>query len=247
MRILTMMIGVLFTGAGIYLVANGGLSFMSVAFIVGLIFVVAGIVECLSYSGYRGEDEEKSWILIDGTTTFILGILILMNKLSADAAVPLVLGLWILLSGIRNFVHAWEKIEEMDYGFYDHLVIGLVNIVLGLYAFFDQDLFDLSTVTLIGVYMIAGGVNIIHIGATIKILKPEFIKTKEEKLEEAAIKAAEAHQAAKEAIKIAKEAKAELKVMSETPAGELDITLAPKPGTEPEEEKKTTEPIKEGS
>lgn len=236
MRILTMMIGALFTGAGIYLVANGGLSFLSVAFIVGLIFVVAGVVECLSYSGYRGEDEEKSWILIDGTTTFILGILILMNKLSADVAVPLVLGLWILLSGIRNFVHAWEKIEERDYGFYDHLIIGLVNIILGLYAFFDQDLFDLSTVTLIGIYMIAGGVNIVHVGATIKILKPEFIKTKEEKLKEAALKAAEAHQAAKEAIKVAKEAKAELRVMTETPAEALDITLAPKPGTEPEGE-----------
>ena len=241
MRILTMIIGLLFTGTGIYLVANGGLSFLSVAFIVGLNFVVAGVVECLSYSGYRGEDEAKSWILIDGTTTFILGILILMNKLSADAAVPLVLGFWILLSGIRNFVHAWEKIEKRDSGFYDHLIIGLVNIILGLYAFFDQDIFDLTTVTLIGIYMIAEGINIAHVGATIKILKPDFIKTKEEKLEEAAMKAAEAHEAAKEAIKAAKEAKAELKVMTETPAEEMDITLAPKPGTENSEE-----PAKEG-
>ena len=232
MRILTIMMGTLFTVTGIYLVANGGLSFMSVAFIVGLIFVVAGVIECLSYSGYRGEDEEKSWILIDGTTTFILGILILMNKLSADVAVPLVLGLWILLTGIRNFVHAWEKIEERSNGFYDHLVIGLLNIILGLYAFFDSDLFDLSTITLVGVYMISGGLNITHVGATIKILKPEFLKTKEEKLEEAATKAAEAHQAAKDSIKVAKEAKAELKVVAQTPAAELDLTLAPKPGSE---------------
>ena len=232
MRIITMMIGALFTITGIYLVANGGLTFMSVAFIVGLVFVVAGIVVCLSYSGYRGEDEAKSWILIDGTSTFMLGVLILMNKLSADVAVPLVLGMWILLSGIRNFVHAWERIEKRDVNFYDHLLIGLLNIVLGLYAFFDADLFDLSTLTLVGVYMIAGGINIVNVGATIKILKPEFLKTKEEKMEEAAVKAAEAHQAAKEAIKIAKEAKAELRVVTETPAEEMDRTLAPKPGTE---------------
>ena len=111
MRIITMLTGVLFTGAGIFLIAHGGLTFMSMAFIVGLVFAVAGVIECLSYSGYRGEDEVKSWILIDGTCTFMLGVLILMNKLSAEAAVPLVLGLWILFSGIRSFVHAWEKID----------------------------------------------------------------------------------------------------------------------------------------
>ena len=232
MRIITIMMGTLFSVTGIYLIANGGLTFMSVAFIVGLMFAVAGVIECLSYSGYRGEDETKSWILIDGTCTFMLGVLILMNKLSAEAAVPLVLGLWILFTGIRNFVRAWEKIDVRGDGFYDHLIIGFVNIVLGLYAFFDQDLFDFSTITLVGIYMLSGGVNIAHVGATIKIRKPEFLKTKEEKLEEAAAKAAEAHQAAKEAIRFAKETKAELKVIEQTPAEEMDRTLAPKPGTE---------------
>jgi len=232
MRIITMFTGILFTAAGIFLVAHGGLTFMSMAFIVGLVFAVAGVIECLSYSGYRGKDEEKSWILIDGTCTFMLGVLILMNKLSAEAAVPLVLGLWILFSGIRSFVHAWEKIDVRGEGFYNTLIIGLVNIILGLYAFFDQDLFDLSTVTLVGIYMITGGINIANVGATIKIRKPEFLKTKEEKMEDAAAKAEEAHQAAKEAIKFAKETRAELRVIRETPAEELDMTLAPKPGTE---------------
>lgn len=232
MRIITMFTGILFSAAGIFLIANGGLTFMSMAFIVGLVFAVAGVIECLSYSGYRGEDEEKSWILIDGTCTFMLGVLILMNKLSAEAAVPLVLGLWILFSGIRNFVHAWEKIDVRGEGFYNLLIIGLVNIILGLYAFFDQDLFDLSTVTLVGIYMITGGINIANVGATIKIRKPEFLKTKEEKMEEAAAKAEEAHRVAKEAIKFAKETRAELRVISETPAEEIDPTLAPKPGTE---------------
>ena len=232
MRVLTIMVGTLFTATGIYLVANGGLSFMSVAFIVGLVFIVAGAVECLSYTGQRGEDETKTWILLDGATTFILGGLIMLNKLSADVAVPLVLGMWILMSGLRNFVHAWEKIGDREDGFYSHLILGLVTVVLGLYAFFDQDLFDFSTITLVGIYMIAGGLNIAHVGITIRIIKPEFLKTKEEKLEEAAIKAAEAHQAAREAIKVAKEAKAELRVVSETPAEVLDPTLAPKPGSE---------------
>ena len=234
MRILTMLTGILFLGAGIYLVANEGVTFLSVAFIVGLMFVIAGVVECLSYSSYRGDNVERSWILNDGTTTFVLGVLILLNKISADAVVPMILGLWVLITGIRNFVHAWEHIEERGNAFYDHLIIGLLNIIFGLYVFFDGEIFNLASITMIGLCIIVQGINILHIGATIRIVKPKFIKTKDEMLEEAAAKFEEAHANAKEAIKAAKAAQAELKSVERTPEELLDLTLAPKPGTETE-------------
>ena len=234
MRILTMLTGILFLGAGIYLVANEGVTFLSVAFIVGLMFVIAGVVECLSYSSYRGDNVERSWILNDGTTTFVLGVLILLNKISADAVVPMILGLWVLITGIRNFVHAWEHIEERGNAFYDHLIIGLLNLIFGLYVFFDGEIFNLASITMIGLCMIVQGVNIIHIGATIRVIKPKFIKTKEEMLEEAAARFEEAHANAKEAIKAAKAAQAELKSEKASLEEILDPTLAPKPGTETE-------------
>lgn len=240
MRILTMFTGVLFIGAGIFLVANEGVTFLSVAFIVGLIFVIAGIVECLSYNSYRGDNVERTWILNDGLTTFVLGGLILMNKISADAVVPMVLGLWVLIAGIRNFVHAWEHVEEKGNSFYDHLIVGMLNIIFGLYVFFDGEIFNLASITMIGLCVIVQGINILHIGATIRIIKPKFIQTKEEMLEEAAAKFEEAHANAKEAIKTAKAAKAELKSVEQTPEEVLDPTLAPRPGTESDEEETRT-------
>ena len=241
MRILTMLTGVLFIGAGIFLVANEGVTFLSVAFIVGIMFVVAGIVECLSYGSYRGDNVEKSWILNDGLTTFVLGVLILLNKISADAVVPMILGLWVLITGIRNFVHAWERIETRGRMFYDHLIIGLLNIIFGLYVFFDSEIFNLASTTMIGLCVIMQGINIIHVGATIKIIKPTFIKTKEEMLEAAAAKFEEAHANAKEDIKAAKVAQAELKTVERTPEELLDLTLVPKPGTENDENESGTE------
>lgn len=239
MRILTMLTGILFMGAGIFLVANEGVTFLSVAFIVGWMFVIAGVVECLSYSSYRGDNVERSWILNDGLTTFVLGGLILLNKISADAVVPMILGLWVLIAGIRNFVHAWEHIEDRGNAFYDHLIIGLLNIVFGIYVFFDGEIFNLASITMIGLCIIVQGINILHIGATIRIIKPKFIQTKEEMLEEAAAKFEEAHANAKEAIKAAKAAQAELKSVEETPEEMLDLALAPKPGTDTEESENT--------
>ena len=241
MRILTMLTGVLFIGAGIFLVANGGVTFLSVAFVVGVMFVIAGIVECLSYNSYRGDNVEKSWILNDGLTTFVLGVLILLNKISADAVVPMILGLWVLITGIRNFVHAWEHIEDRGSMFYDHLIVGLLNIIFGLYVFFDSEIFNLASITMSGLCVIVQGINILHVGATIIIIKPKFIKTKEEMLEAAAAKFEEAHANAKEAIKAAKEAQAELKTVERTPEELLDLALAPKPGTEEDENGKENE------
>ncbi len=229
MRILTILTGVLFIGAGIFLGANEGVTFSSVAFIVGLVFVFAGIVECLSYSSYRGDNEERSWILNDGTTTFVLGVLILLNKISADAVVPMILGLWVLITGIRNFVRAWEHVDDRTNNFWGHLIIGLLNLIFGLYVFFDGEIFNLASITMIGLCMIVQGINIVHVGATIRIVKPKFIRTKEELLEEATHKFEEAHAVAKQAIKAAKEAQAELKTVEQTPEELLDLALAPKP------------------
>ena len=229
MRIITMLTGLLFMVGGAFLVANEGVTFLSVAFIVGVMFVIAGVVECLSYSGYRGDNEERAWILNDGITTFVLGGLILLNKISADAVVPVVMALWVMITGIRNFVRAWEHVDDRSSNFWDHLLIGLLNLIFGIYVFFDGEIFNLASITMIGLCIIVQGVNIIHVGATIHIRKPGFIKTAEEQLYEATMKYEEAHAVAKEAIKAAKEAQEELKMVEQTPDEILDPTKAPMP------------------
>ena len=229
MRIITIMTGTLFIIGGGYLIANGGVTFLSVAFPAGVMFVIAGIVECLSYSGFRGDGEDKSWVMIDGMTTFALGMLILLDKISAENAVPQVLGLWVLITGIRNFVRAWEHIEDRNTFFYDHLIVGLLNFIIGLYVFFDSDIFGFASIMLVGLCVVVQGINIVNVGMTIVIIKPNFIKTKEEQVQDAAKAAENAHEAAREAIKAAKAAQAQLKNVVETPAEKLDKALAPKP------------------
>ena len=229
MRLLTMLSGLLMIGAGIFLIANGGITFLSVAFIVGLVLVVCGFVECLSYNSYRGDDQERTWVLIDGTTTFVLGGLILMDKLSADAVVPMVLGFWVIVTGIRNFTRAISRAGKKDATFYEHLLIGAANVIFGIYVFFDKDIFNMAAITMVGLCLLVQGLNLLLVGGTIVIRKPEFAKTKHEKLAELKIQAEEAHIAAKEAIKLAKEAKAELKEAEAMPEEAFDLALAPRP------------------
>ncbi len=239
MRSLNMIIGALFVIAGVAMIAGfNGITFLSVAFVIGLLFMVAGVLGCMSYKSNREDSVDSTWVVVDGATTFVLGFLIISNKLASDAAVPLVLGLWIAVTGIRNLTRALEKADVKDSYFYGHLVIGLVNVIAGLYMFFNNDLLMLPVGILVGICLLVHGLNIFMVAITILVAKSGFIMSKEEMLEQAAKEVEEAHEAAKEAIKVLKEAKATVEVIKETPEEELDAALAPKPTEVSEEESK---------
>ena len=235
MRFLTIVTGVFFIAGGVYLVSQEGITFLSVAFPIGLLFLISGLIEVISHNAYRGDEDAGTWVLIDGLTTFVLGALIIHGKISQDIVAPQVMGLWVLITGIRNMSKAWEKIEDRNSYFYDHLFVGLLNLLVGLYVFFNADIFNLASITIVGICIVVQGINIANAGITIKILKPTVIKTKEEMLTDAANKAREAQIAAREALEAAKAAQSEFREVALTPAEVLDKTLVPNPSEHTED------------
>ncbi len=229
MRFLTIVTGIIFMAGGVYLVTQEGITFLSVAFPVGILFLAAGLIEVISHTSYREKGDDGTWVLIDGLTTFVLGALILLGKISQDVVVPQVLGLWVLSTGIRNLAKAWDKVEVRNGLFYDHLVVGLVNLIAGFYVFFNPDIFNLASITLIGFCVVVQGINIANAGLTIRIYKPDVIKTRDEILSDAAKRARDAQIAAREALEAAKAAHTEFKEVALTPAELLDKTLMPNP------------------
>lgn len=245
MRSLNMIIGILFVGIGILMIAGlNGVTFLSVAFLLGLLFMIAGALGCLSYRSQREDSLDKTWILVDGLTTFGLGFLIITNRLAADVAVPLVLGLWVMITGLRNMIRALEKIDVKDSYFYGHLSIGVINLIAGIYMFFNNDLLQLPTGVLVGICVITHGLNILMVGATVLVVKSGFIMNKEEMIEAASVKVEEAHEAAKQAIAELKEAKANVAIIEETPEELLDAAMAPKPTAEEAVSDENVEAIK---
>lgn len=232
MRILNMLMGVLLVIAGIFMIANEGITFISVAFVVGLLFIIAGIAEVISCNSYRGDEGDRAWVLIDGLIMLAIGILIILNKLAADVTVPLVLGFWVLTSGIGNMVRALDKREAKDAYFYGYRIIGILNVIVGAYMFFNNDLLMMSVIVQVGLCILAQGVNAFMVGASIIVFKSDFLKTKEEMLAQAVEDAEKAQEAAKEAIKAVEETKAIVKEIEKTPEELLDAALAPKPGEE---------------
>ena len=220
MRIIKIIAGALLAVLGIFAVASGGLSFLSLAFPIGLGLLIVGIVECFAYKKAVDDEEDKRWILIEGITTFLLGVVVISGVLAADIAVPAVFGMWSAISGFRGLVVMFSMKDtvpqkEKDVNYYWDLVTAVLATLLGLAALFNAMLFNLSVLSIVGCIIAVQAAVVIKISFSIAYKKPELIKSKAQKLREAEEAAAQAKEEMREAINKAREAKAVLKEVEE--------------------------------
>lgn len=242
-----MITGLLLAAIGVFSIATAGLSFISMAFPIGIVLIVVGLVECFSYKKAIENEEGKHWLLIEGLSTFVLGVVVLSGQLSADIVVPVVFGMWIMISGIRGLVVLMEVMqdkEEKDIDFYWNFVVSALNVMIGIYTFYNSTLFQFPVLMILGMCFVVQGANIIKIGWDIKYIKPEIIKTKDEKIAEAAVAVEEAHKEVKNAIKKARKAKKRAKKIEKAkeyyeiiaePVREVNTNIIEGEGTETKE------------
>lgn len=208
MRTLTILVGILLMGVGVFSVAVNGTSFLAIAFVVGIALMLVGFVLCFSYRRLnRDKEETVHWVLIEGLTSLLLGIIVLTGYLNADIAVSSVFGLWLMIAGIRAAVIAYDSFQHETFKFNLGSILGLVDLIAGMYAFFNIAIYPVSVMIIVGICLLLQGLNVIKIGAEIDYKKPDIIKTKEElvaeKEEEVLAKKQEMH----ESIQAAREAK----------------------------------------
>lgn len=217
MRIITIAAGILLTLLGVFSIANAGLSFLSLAFPIGVCLIIVGMVECFVYKRIREDVDAGHWVLIEGLTTFILGVVVLTGRLAADIAVPVVFGMWSMISGIRGFtVLAFETdTREKNIDFYWAFCTSALNVAVGIYTFFNGSLLHLSVLMILGICFVVQGAKVIKIGGDIVYSKPDLIKTKDERIAEAEEAAKEAKREMKRAIKKARKARNAVKEAEE--------------------------------
>ena len=88
MRIATILMGLLLLATGIWSFANSGVTFLALAFVIGLVMIVEGTIEAGIYiyarSGIR--QDNNVWMLTDNVITLLTGILVISGQLAADVA-----------------------------------------------------------------------------------------------------------------------------------------------------------------
>ena len=168
MKGLTIVSGIIMIAAGEFCFINPGQTFMTMAFVIGTVMALCGIIHVLAYVIGRtphGKGDNNGWILIDALLTLLLGILVLFNQLTVDMAIPMVFGMWVLVSGLLRLEAASRIDRQRKPGnFKAALITGVITVVMGLLGFINPFVTYVSIIPILGFFMLIQGINSIELG-----------------------------------------------------------------------------------
>ena len=216
MRILTIIGGILMVLTGAFCFSSPGQTFLAFAFVVGLVMVLNGTIHAVAYLSGRGlhnKGDNNGWILTDALITLLLGILVLCNHLVADTAIPMVFGMWVLVTGILRIEAATHiNKEKKQKNFRVTMITGVLTTLIGLFGFINPLVAWLSTTFLLGFFMVMQGINIIELGINMPHEKKAYVKVYKRKREPVLItEEDETPEKVAERLKAREEAEAEAK------------------------------------
>lgn len=151
---------------GLFCFANSGETFLALAFILGLVMIVSSAIQIISYWWGRDDrTDNNGWIFAEAVITLILGVLVQTSLIAADAAIPMVFGLWIMFAGVLRFVAATMiNPFKKKSNFFWTMIIGILGIVCGIYAFVNPMTANLPIAILLGIIFLMQGFGILELG-----------------------------------------------------------------------------------
>lgn len=227
MRTLMMIASIAMVGAGIFCVANGSAAFLSVAFVIGLVFVLLGGIELIISRRADFDVSEKSiGIAKDGILMLIVGLVILTGQVTDDVSAQVMLAMWLTVEGVLAFRAEWLDIMDTDWEHRVGIAISTLMLIFGIYIFFNNSAFHLSSTLLTGICMIILGLRRFWQSLDIEYSKPSFVTGNEEKLKEAEEDEKRALAKAKEGIREQKRAQRRIAKIKEDMAVERDAMMS---------------------
>ena len=229
MRTLMMIASVAMIGTGIFCVANASAAFLSVAFVIGLVFILLGAFEILV--GRRADfdvSETGVGIAKDGLLMLMFGIVVISGQITDDNTAQVMFALWLLVEGVLAFRTEWLDIMETDAEQRIGVTLSTLMLITGAYMFFNNSTLGLRQLLLIGVCMIILGLRRFFQSFSIEYSRPSYITGNEEKLLEAQEDEKRALAKAKEGIREQKNAQRRIAKIKEDMAAEQDLMMSAK-------------------
>jgi uncharacterized membrane protein HdeD (DUF308 family) len=106
-RVLLALLGVLSLIVGLYAVRNLQVTVAALALLLGIFWIVNGVVETFAALSHRGMPS-RGWTIFMGLLSIVAGIVVLVYPGISLLTLALVLGFWLLLYGIMEIVAAFR-------------------------------------------------------------------------------------------------------------------------------------------
>ena len=171
MRILSIITGALLIAAGIYCLCNQDVAAMSAGIVLGLLMLIAGIVEIVIFAGTSRFILGSGWLLLDGVLTVVMSLFLLFNQWFTMLSLPFLFTLWLLFSGISRFVSAFDLHALGVRGWGWVLAVGILLMAAGFLCMMDPWVSVVAVGVTVGLVFILEGIGTIAV-ACISRRKP---------------------------------------------------------------------------
>ncbi|MDR2156681.1 MAG: DUF308 domain-containing protein [Clostridiales Family XIII bacterium] len=163
MRVFMIAMGVLLTVTGVFCFANLEKEWSAFAFIVGVVMLIAGASNILSYLFEKKSRPHVGWVLAEGLLTVTLGVLALLYPFRADLVITAVFGMWLISSGVLRLTAVFEM-KGSGLRKTPVALAGLCGIAVGVFGFVHLYVMSLALAAVVGVLFIMQGVNALVTG-----------------------------------------------------------------------------------
>lgn len=147
-------------------------------YIFGGILILIGLFKCVkNYLDVKKDNETKSTEMIIGIVMIILGIVCIFLAGVVEAFVRLVIGGWILFSGINRLVNSFY-LQKKDSKFWVSLILSLILIGGGIYTILEVNLAFKAIGIVLMIYAILEIINYIFNKGDVIVIKNDANNTK---------------------------------------------------------------------
>ena len=175
-----LLVGLLFIGLGIWTVFRPAETYLGLAILFTIAFIVGGLLEIIFAISNREELDHWGWELVNGIFIFIIGIIMAIRPEMTLVTLPFYVGFVIMF---RSMMAISTSIELKKYGVLDWgnlLVMGILGLIFSFILLWNPLLAGFTIVFWTGLALITIGGYGIYFAVKLKKLKNLGKEIKEE-------------------------------------------------------------------
>lgn len=162
-KVMMIISAVLMVVTGIIIICNPGAALVSLAWIIGLLTLIAGITVTVFYFSAARGLLGAGTVLFAGISDIIIGILFLNHGFAGAQVLELIVGIWMTMFGVERFIHSFDMKKLSLENWRATLILGIICTILGIMTLLSPFMGAVLVSVIIGISFIFFGIALCFI------------------------------------------------------------------------------------
>ena len=151
--------GIALVALGVVCLVNTGSTLLSLAWLLGIIFLVSGCCEFAAWGKLHLILPQSGLLFLSALLQVLLGVFCIINPVTLAAALPFVFAFFVLFEGVRIAIESFDFKKVGFSWWWVMLLFGIVATAFGVYGFFQPAVSAATLTILVSLGIILAGVG----------------------------------------------------------------------------------------